>query len=187
MRIRTFIPAAKRFWSHVDKDGPIPGRNPELGPCWVWTGGKNRWGYASIQLGQTESETLKIKNIAVHVFALTEALGRPITPGQCVLHACDNPACVRNDTRGWYEIDGVFNPMRGHLLEGSNAQNVLDRNAKGRVVSNRIPPRMYTNEEILGMRALKSSGKTVNEVAVAYGAPFPSVRKILRCETHKNL
>ncbi len=27
-----------RFWSHVDKNGPIPEARPELGPCWLWTG-----------------------------------------------------------------------------------------------------------------------------------------------------
>jgi HNH endonuclease len=29
----------ERFWVKVDKDGPLPERSPELGPCWVWTGG----------------------------------------------------------------------------------------------------------------------------------------------------
>ena len=41
----------KRFWSKVDKDGPIPPRKPELGPCWVWTGARNDDGYGNFWLG----------------------------------------------------------------------------------------------------------------------------------------
>lgn len=26
-----------RFWSKVNKNGPIPERRPDLGPCWIWT------------------------------------------------------------------------------------------------------------------------------------------------------
>lgn len=28
----------ERFWSKVDKDGPLPTWAPFLGPCWIWTG-----------------------------------------------------------------------------------------------------------------------------------------------------
>jgi len=40
---------AQRFWSKVDKNGPIPDYRPELGPCWIWkantspTGGYGRF------------------------------------------------------------------------------------------------------------------------------------------------
>ena len=26
-----------RFWSKVNKNGPIPTHRPDLGPCWLWT------------------------------------------------------------------------------------------------------------------------------------------------------
>ena len=39
-------PIAERFYSHVDKDGPVPEHCPELGPCWEWTGSLNQFGYA---------------------------------------------------------------------------------------------------------------------------------------------
>lgn len=28
----------ERFWSLVDRDGPIPEYRPDLGPCWIWRG-----------------------------------------------------------------------------------------------------------------------------------------------------
>lgn len=34
-----------RFWARVDKNGPIPGYRPELGPCWLWTGYCDQEGY----------------------------------------------------------------------------------------------------------------------------------------------
>lgn len=33
-----FRPVTLRFWEKVNKDGPIPEHQPELGPCWEWTG-----------------------------------------------------------------------------------------------------------------------------------------------------
>ena len=39
-----------RFWSHVDKDGPVPERKPELGPCWLWTGCVNHRGYGRFSI-----------------------------------------------------------------------------------------------------------------------------------------
>jgi hypothetical protein len=32
----------ERFWSKVDRNGPVPEHRPELGPCWVWTAGTFR-------------------------------------------------------------------------------------------------------------------------------------------------
>src|SRR5208282_3495744 len=34
----TTEPRERRFWAHVDKNGPVPPHRPALGPCWVWTG-----------------------------------------------------------------------------------------------------------------------------------------------------
>ena len=39
----------ERFWAKVDKNGPISGYAPHLGPCWVWTESL-REGYGSFKL-----------------------------------------------------------------------------------------------------------------------------------------
>lgn len=36
-----------RFWSKVNKDGPIPEYRPDLGPCWIWIGAIDPQGYGS--------------------------------------------------------------------------------------------------------------------------------------------
>ncbi len=49
-----------------------------------------------------------------------------------VCHTCDNPLCCRNDDEGWYELNGVLHPRRGHLWIGTAADNTQDMIAKGR-------------------------------------------------------
>jgi len=52
----------KRFWSKVDKNGPIPQHKPELGPCWVWTGAKMERGYGCIFKGLKHAKPVNIKS-----------------------------------------------------------------------------------------------------------------------------
>lgn len=79
-----------RFWTRVDKDGPVPEHRPELGPCWIWTGAKAGSGYGECRppgLGRDQG---------AHVIAY-ELLVGPIPEGmqldhECRVHACVNPA-----------------------------------------------------------------------------------------------
>ena len=46
---KSSIPIKERIWTKVDKNGPIPSHKPELGPCYMWLGGKTEKGYAKIK------------------------------------------------------------------------------------------------------------------------------------------
>jgi hypothetical protein len=99
-----------RFWKRVNKDGPI---HPIYGQCWVWTGGTDRSGYGKFKVGY--------QSIRAHRWAYEEFVGR-IPDGLCVLHRCDNSACIRPE----------------HLFLGNNLENIQDkvdkdRQAKGEV------------------------------------------------------
>lgn len=77
----------KRFWSKIDKNGPINAFRPELGQCWVWIGGFNRSnGYASIW---KDGAYIRIHRFSyeIHFGALSE--------GMVVEHLCNTKLCVR--------------------------------------------------------------------------------------------
>lgn len=74
--------------------------------CWLWTRGRTKQGYGTFSLdGKTHN---------AHRLAWLFTYG---DPGELqVLHRCDNPPCVRPD----------------HLFLGTVADNMKDRDAKGR-------------------------------------------------------
>lgn len=96
--------AEERFWKFVDKNGPS---HPTLGRCWAWTGGKIRRGYGMFRAAAGQ--------IKAHRYAWELHHG-PIPDGLCILHCCDNPSCVNPD----------------HLSPGTAAENIADRDRKGR-------------------------------------------------------
>lgn len=85
-RGKSKVPLVERFWSKVDKDGPIPEHRPELGPCWLWTGSLNPEGYGGIQGGG--------RNIFAHRLGYELANG-PTPAGLELDHLCRVRRCVR--------------------------------------------------------------------------------------------
>ena len=76
-----------RFWSKVNKNGPVPAHRPDLGPCWLWTGGQNGVGYGMFWCGG--------RKVLAHRFAY-ELLVGPIPPGLQIDHLCRVRCCVRH-------------------------------------------------------------------------------------------
>ena len=82
----TTDPRRRRFWSKIDKNGPIPEGRPDLGPCWVWTGYVHEGtGYG--HFGVREGTRL------VHRIAYQYLVG-PIPRGLHLDHLCRNRRCV---------------------------------------------------------------------------------------------
>lgn len=75
-----------RFWSWVDKDGSVPSFKPELGPCWVWTGGAIGKGYGNFQLYE--------KNMLAHRVSYLLEYGDLPDDGLELDHLCRNRICV---------------------------------------------------------------------------------------------
>ena len=84
--VRSTKPTAEgRFWSKVNKDGPVPEYAPHLGPCWLWLAGRNAYGYGMFA-----------KYHLAHRFSY-ELLVGPVPVGLELDHLCRVRSCVRSD------------------------------------------------------------------------------------------
>jgi len=97
-----------RFWSKVDKSGPVPSHVPEIGNCWKWRAVNKWYGHFSVEKVRYYSHRLS-----------WEIANGAIPTGMLVLHKCDNPECVRPE----------------HLFIGTHLENALDKIRKGRANS----------------------------------------------------
>lgn len=95
-RKRRQIAAVARFWSQVDKDGPVPSFAPHLGPCWIWTGavlrtaGDTAYGRGTLRLER--NGRLRVERFA-HRAAYRLVVG-PIPDGAELDHLCRVTLCV---------------------------------------------------------------------------------------------
>ena len=116
---------SRRFWSKVNKDGPI--LKEELGQCWEWTAGKSGMLYGGFQL----------RNKYIYSHRLSYIVTKGLISDELVLdHLCENKICVNpnhlmpvtdgeNIRRGNAGINQTIKTQcpRGHLLEGNNLVN----------------------------------------------------------------
>ena len=134
-----------RFWSKVDKSGPIPAHRPELGPCWVWTAGLYKDGYG---LFKHNGRLWRAPR-----YSYTEAYG-PLSANVFVLHHCDNRTCVRPD----------------HLFLGSQRDNMADRQRKRRqCYGSRNGRAKLVESDVVVIRNLSAGGQCNAAIARQFG------------------
>lgn len=78
-------PRTVRFLGKVNKNGPIPERCPELGPCWLWKPLGSVHGYGQF----TFAGRVRLAHRVAH-----EIFIGPIPPGLTVDHLCNVRPCV---------------------------------------------------------------------------------------------
>jgi hypothetical protein len=146
----------ERFWAKVQRGEPDD--------CWIWTAATKR-GYGHFKYGHFKVDGKMVK---AHRFSYALAHG-PILDGLHVLHRCDNPPCV--------------NPA--HLFPGTNADNIRDKEAKGRGNQPRGTANgkcHLTNEEVAEIRTAPG---TQREIGERFGISWPTVSRIKRGKTHR--
>jgi hypothetical protein len=125
--------------------------------CWLWTGCKNEWGYGLASWAGR-------KNLRVHRISYEIASGT-IPAGKLVLHKCDTPACLRPD----------------HLFLGTDADNMLDKQRKGRI------DRTLTREQAREARQIfLAGGVTKSHLARKYGLCSSTMGKLLDGRIYKD-
>lgn len=108
-------PLDVRFWSKVDKAGPVPTGHPEyegLGPCWCYNRGKGP--LLALPLSHTIAPGEKKKVLAYRYS--WEIHNGEIPAGLIVRHRCDNGSGT-----------GINCVNPAHLVIGTQKQNVEDR------------------------------------------------------------
>ena len=139
----------RRFWEKVD----VPAN--EFG-CWEWQAAQDEHGYGWFGLDGRQQRAHRVA---------WQFVNGPIPKGEgahgtCVLHRCDNRACVRPD----------------HLFLGSHADNVRDMVKKGRQVKGKAHGRAkLTREDVYAIRA---DTRLQREIAADYGINRSAVSNI---------
>jgi HNH endonuclease len=136
----------RRFWAKVEK---------QHNGCWIWTAAKDGMGYGLFGTRPGRCER-------AHRIAWLLAYGS--RPGAlCVLHRCDNPACVRPD----------------HLFLGTREDNMRDRQKKGRQARGaRAGRAKLTTELVLQIRGLRAAGAEAKDLATRFGVDASTISAI---------
>lgn len=150
-------PLSVRFWRLVARGASDA--------CWEWRGYRGPSGYGRLYLKPGAYTTAhRASWIVTH---------GEIPDGKCVLHHCDNRACVNPD----------------HLFIGTQQDNMADMNAKGRrktpvMVGETHPAAKLTEREVLEIRA---SALPREQLEAKYGVSKPTIHQIINRQTWKHV
>lgn len=148
--------------------------------CLIWRGGKDQDGYGWSQLRRQRQGAHRL---------VWELLRGPIPDGLLVLHHCDNPPCVSPN----------------HLWLGTNADNMADRDAKGRQATGARngmhtkpwtrtakrgslhPGAILTESAVAAIRERAAVGISSKTLAEAFGVHQSTINGIVAGRSWKNV
>lgn len=123
--------------------------------CLEWQGCVDSLGY-----GKCGRFVDGVKYHLAHRWAWAEENG-PIPDGLLVCHRCDNPRCCNVE----------------HMFLGTDAENVADREVKGRGLKGRS---RYSDDDVAEMARLRAGGMRVRRIGQRFGCTGTHVTWLLR-------
>lgn len=126
--------------------------------CWLWEASLRPNGYGRFGMGGAGNTEYAHR-------ASWRLYRGEIPTGMCVLHRCDNPACVNPD----------------HLFLGTQGDNSQDKWAKGRGVKGEKASWSKLTEE--DVRAIRADKRSLAQVAADFDISFQNVGLIKQRKT----
>lgn len=121
----------------------------------MWVGRIDKDGYGRLFNGQ--------KKIGAHRFSYELHNGK-IPKGMCVLHSCDNPACV--------------NPEHLHL--GTNYENIQERVKRNRSAQGeKVNTSKLTSKDVIEIRNKHKNGLSIRDLMDEYGVKRTAISYII--------
>ena len=162
--MRSKKPLAERFWSKVNKQGPI--LITKLGRCWEYTGALSN-GYGSICVIEEDGTH---RSEVTHRVAWFLATGT--WPSEHILHKCDNKKCVR----------------RSHHFEGTHGDNMRDMISKGKgPIGENNGQAKLSAKEAKEIKLGLTRGISVSIIAGLYGIAVRTVYDIKQNKTWRQV
>jgi hypothetical protein len=143
---------------------------PEMSECWIWQGSCMPKGYGHMSI-QNKSNTAHRVSYAAHIGDIPDDM--------CACHKCDTPQCCNPD----------------HLFLGTKAENIRDRDAKGRKATGdrcgaRTKPEKFqrgenhfksklTVDDVLEIRRLGKEGLKPSQISKQYPVTDAAIFLIL--------
>lgn len=156
---------AKKFASQMDAVMSKVEYDPN-GGCWLWAYAPNTYGYGQLWWAN--------KQYLAHRIAYESAKG-PVPEGLLVLHRCDRPACCNPD----------------HLFVGTPADNMADRDQKGRhwvPLGEHSPHAKLTDAQAAEIKTRYARGGVLQrELAAEFGVTRGAISDITRGRNFKHV
>lgn len=150
---------AAKFWSWIDKNGPVASNMTT--PCWLWTRAADSNGYGVIGFNRRTLLSHRIAYVLQH----------GSIPKELLLHDCDTPLCCNPD----------------HLHLGDHAQNMaegVERRAFRRAFGVSNQNARLSEQQVVDMREQHAAGVPILRIAKEQGVSWPTARKVVQGKSY---